>query len=187
MNWIADLRRITQDYHEAFGELSEEQLNWKPAPEVWSVGQVIDHVMVTNSTYLPILAALRAGTYQPHFNARFGFLASLFGKMILRSVQPESKRKQKTFPPFEPSRSAIPGDIVARFETHQARLAQEIENTHGLLDRVVSSPANRAIVLRLTRVFDILVAHERRHLAQAKAVLDALSLTSPLLHSRGSL
>ncbi len=172
MEWISELPLITRDYHEAFGELSEAQLNWKPSADRWSVGQGIDHVITTNTAYFPIFAGIKAGTYQPHFNARFGFLANSFGKMILSSVQPEATRKNKTFPPFESSQSTIPGDIVAKFAAHQAQLAREIEGAQGFLDRVVSSPANRMVVLRVDRVFDIIVAHERRHLLQAKAVLE---------------
>lgn len=175
MEWISELQEITREYRAAFGGLSAEQLNWKPSPDIWSVGQGIDHVMVTNATYFPALEALRSGTYRPHFNARFAFLAGFFGKMILGSVQPEAKRKQKTFPPFEPSQSTVQTDILAKFEVHQARLAREIADSQGLLERVVSSPANRAIVLRVDKVFDILIAHERRHLQQAKSVVAKLT------------
>lgn len=175
MEWVSELPQITREYREAFGGLSEAQLNWKHGADRWSVGQGIDHVITTNTAYFPIFAGTKAGTYQPHFNARFGFLANLFGKMILSSVQPEATCKNKTFPPFEPSQSTIPGDIVARFAAHQAQLAREIEGARGFLDRVVSSPANRMVVLRVDRVFDIMVAHERRHLQQAKGVLARLT------------
>ena len=176
MEWTGELQQITREYQRAFGGLNEAQLNWKPSAERWSVGQGIDHVITTNATYFPILAGIKAGSYQPHFNARLGFLVKFFGKMILGSVQPEAKRKNKTFPPFEPSRSTIPGDIVARFAAHQAQLVQEIEGASAILDRVVSSPANRMVVLRVDRVFDIIVAHECRHLQQALALRDQIKL-----------
>jgi hypothetical protein len=169
--WTDPLARITQEYKTAFHSLSAGQLNWKPSPDRWSIGQVIDHVIATNSTYFPIIEEIKNGTYKPHFNAKFGFLANFFGKLLLRSVQPEAQRKIKTFPPFEPSQSALPADIVAKFEAHQAKLIQEINGAQSILDRVVSSPANRIVVYRLDRAFDIVVAHERRHLLQAKAVL----------------
>jgi hypothetical protein len=171
MEWISQLQEITRDYQSAFGGLSEAQLNWKPSADEWSVGQGIDHVITTNAAYFPVLAAIKAGTYQPHFNARFGFLATFFGNLVLGAVQPEAKRKVKTGPVFEPRQSAIPADIVARFAAHQAQFQKEIENAGGILDRVVSSPMNRAVVYRVSRAFDILVAHERRHLQQAKAVM----------------
>ena len=171
MHWYSDLESITKEYVEAFGRLTADQLNWKPSPERWSVGQVMDHVIVTNETYFPILAQLRAGTYRPHFNARIGFLATFFGKMILKSVQPETKRKSKTFPVFQPSSSAIAEDIVPRFEAHQSRVIREVTASEELLGRVISSPVNAAVVYRLSTAFDIVVAHERRHFLQAKQVV----------------
>jgi hypothetical protein len=37
-------------------------------------------------------------------------------------------------------------------------------------ETVISSPANRFIVYKIGRAFDIIVAHEERHLNQAKEV-----------------
>jgi hypothetical protein len=39
---------------------------------------------------------------------------------------------------------------------------------------VISSPANKYIVYKLETAFDIIVAHEERHLEQAKEVLSVL-------------
>jgi len=39
---------------EEFGSLTATQLNKKPAPEKWSIGQVFDHLIIYNSTYYPI-------------------------------------------------------------------------------------------------------------------------------------
>ena len=175
MEWIGQLQQITREYQSAFAGLSEAQLNWKPSAERWSVAQVIDHVITTNAAFFPVLTAVKAGTYQPHFNARFGFLVNVFGNLVLSAVQPEATRKVKTAPVFEPRHSAIPAGILAESEAHQAQLQKEIEAAGAVLDRVVSSPMNRAVVYRVSRAFEILVAHERRHLQQAKGVLARLT------------
>lgn len=174
MKWSDELQQITREYQSSFEDLSEAQLNWKPNAQQWSVGQIIDHVITTNAAFFPVLAELKAGTYQPHFNARFGFLVNFFGNLVLGAVQPEAKRKVKTAPVFEPRQSQIPADILVRFKAHQARLEKEIESSAGILEKVVSSPMNRAVVYRVGRAFEILVAHERRHLQQAKGVLALL-------------
>src|SRR6516164_4689892 len=33
--------------------LSNEQLNWQPAPGSWSVGQCLEHLCIMNEVYLP--------------------------------------------------------------------------------------------------------------------------------------
>lgn len=35
-----------------YSSLSENQFNWKPSAEVWSVGECINHLIVTNELYL---------------------------------------------------------------------------------------------------------------------------------------
>jgi hypothetical protein len=81
----------------------------------------------------------------------------------------------KTFPIWEPTSSHVPPDIWEKWEAQQAAMKSLIQSSHDLLDKgtVISSPANKNIVYKLETAFDIIVAHERRHLEQALE-LDAL-------------
>ncbi|MEX1122522.1 MAG: DinB family protein, partial [Balneolales bacterium] len=117
--WIDEIDNITGRYKQAFGNLSNEQLNWKPNEKTWSIAQIMDHIVVLNETYYPIFDALRQGRYKASFMSRFGFMVNLFGNLILKSVQPDSRKKVKTFPIWEPANSEIKGDILKRFEDHQ--------------------------------------------------------------------
>lgn len=174
--WTDQLDKNTHDFSKNFGSLDHEQLNWKPDPQTWSIAQNVDHLIVTNSTYFPIFEAVRNGSYELPFLARFDFIVSFFGKSVLKAVQPDRKNKMKTFSLWEPSKSEICADIVEKFEVHQRDLKQLIERSSGLLDKgaIISSPANKMIVYRLETAFDIIVTHEQRHLNQAKEVLTLL-------------
>ena len=44
------------------GPLTPEQLNWKPAPEKWSVGQCLEHLAISNEVYQPPIAEALAGS-----------------------------------------------------------------------------------------------------------------------------
>jgi hypothetical protein len=177
-NWTDAIEGISQEFRGAFGNLTATQLNWKPGPDQWSVGQVMEHLILTNEPYFGVLAQMRAGTYRAHPIGKLSFIVNLFGKLILNAVQPQTERKTKTFPVFQPAQSDVPVDILRKFEANQVKLVQEIKNSDGLLGRVVSSPAKAFIVYRLDRAFDIIVAHERRHLLQAKRVMQEMSRTS---------
>ena len=174
--WILQIDQNTTDFKTAFGLLSFDQLNWKPNPGAWSIGQNIDHLIVINKTYFPIIDEIRAGTYKTNWVGKIGFLVKFFGNMILKSVQPATTRKIKTFPIWEPALSDIPADVLQKFEAHQQELKELIANSSDLLDQrtVISSPANANIVYTLDRAFDIIVTHEQRHLQQAKQVLAQL-------------
>lgn len=171
-NWIAQLDDITRQSLTEFGRLTSEQLNWKPDSNTWSIAQNIDHLIVVNETYFPVLASLKAGTYRTPFVGKIGFWVSFLGKTVLKAVQPDRRSKMKTFPIWEPSTSMKIDNVMTRFEIHQNELKQKIAEAKTLIDQgvVISSPANRNIVYTLETAFDIIVAHEQRHLEQAKEV-----------------
>lgn len=176
-NWTATLGNITKQCQTEFGGLATEQLNWKPNSGTWSIAQNIDHLIVVNETYYPVLTSLKDETYKTPFIAKIGFIVSFLGKTVLKAVQPDRRKKMKTFPIWEPSESKVGDDILKRFEVHQNELKQKIENAKELVERgiVISSPANRNIVYKLETAFDIIVSHERRHFEQAKEILSLLS------------
>jgi hypothetical protein len=175
-NWTSTLDNITKQIQTEFGTLTKEQLNWKPNASTWSIAQNLDHLIVVNETYYPVLASLKEGTYKTPFIAKIGFIVSFLGKTVLKAVLPDRQKKMKTFAIWEPSTSRVREDILERFEIHQNELKQKIEEAKGLVgqDVVISSPANRNIVYKLETAFDIIVSHEQRHLEQAKEILAML-------------
>ncbi len=172
-NWSEQIEQNTQNFVETFGKLTAEQLNWKPNAQTWSIAQNIDHLIVINSTYFPVIESIRKGTYKTPFLAKLGFVVSFFGKMILKAVQPDRKKKMKTFPIWEPSKSEIPIGILDRFKDHQSELKKLIENSKDLVEKgtIISSPANKNIVYKLEKAFEIIVTHEERHFEQSREIL----------------
>jgi DinB family protein len=166
----------TNGFKQSFGKLSAQQLNFKPNAQTWSIAQNIDHLIVINETYYPVIKSLRQGVYKTPFIGKLGFVVNFLGKMILGSVQPDRSRKMKTFPIWEPSKSEIGVDILTRFEKHQTELKNLISGCQDLLEKgtVISSPANKNIVYKLETAFDIITTHEQRHLEQAREVLARL-------------
>lgn len=167
---------ITNDFMREFRNLNSEQLNWKPDSDTWSIAQNIDHLIVINESYYPVIQSLRDRSFKLPFFGKLGFLVNFFGKFILKSVQPDRKRKMKTFPMWEPSKSEIDADILVRFQKHQTELKELIDNCKDLLESgtVISSPVNKNIVYPLETAFDIIVTHEQRHFEQAKELLRLL-------------
>lgn len=180
-NWIAQLDTVTVQFLENFRSLSSEQLNWKPNSQTWSIAQNIQHLIVVNETYYPVLHALKAGTYKTPFIAKFSFMVSFLGRTVLNAVKPDRKKKMKTFPIWEPALSQIEGDILKSFENHQNELKKQIEAANELIEKeiIISSPANRHIVYSLATAFDIIVSHEQRHFEQAKEVLQLIEKQTP--------
>ena len=181
-DWASILDGITEHFVGHFGSLSVEQLNWKPNSQTWSIAQNINHLIVVNESFYPILTLLKAGTYKPPFIAKFGFLVSFLSKKLLDAVQPDRKKKVKTFPIWQPKVSHIKAGVLQAFEKHQNELKQHIETSKAFVEKgaIIASPANRNIVYKLETAFDIIVFHEQRHLEQAKEVFQLqINNTSP--------
>lgn len=174
-HWITRIDRLTEDFKNDFGSLTAEQLNWKQHTGSWSIAQNVHHLIVINETYYPIVSQLRANTHTVPWIGKIGFMRRFFARVILNSVQPDRKRKMKTFPLWEPSASTIGADILHKFEAHQESLKKLIHDSSDLLDRgvILSSPANKNIVYTLADAFEIIVTHEARHLEQAREVYRA--------------
>ncbi len=171
-SWSEHIDNITQNFMETFGDLSFEQLNWKPNSETWSIAQNMEHLMLINETYFAEIESIRKGTYQLPLSGKIGFLVSLFGKTVLNAVRADRKKKMKTFSIWEPAGSEISLDILHRFEDHQAKLKGVIRNSKDLLERgtIISSPVNKNIVYTLEKAFEIIVTHEKRHFEQANEI-----------------
>ncbi|MBS0000923.1 MAG: DinB family protein [Cyclobacteriaceae bacterium] len=178
-HWNHKIQKTTASIMTEFGKLSEEDLNWKPGPDRWSIAQVMDHVMTTNESYFPIFDQIKEDTYTTPLMGRIPFITSMMGKMILKYVNPGMKKKTKTFRPWEPAQSRISADITGRFQQHQQDLMVRINSLEKYLDRkyIISSPINRNIVYSLDDAIEIIVAHEERHLNQAREVLEARKLS----------
>jgi hypothetical protein len=172
---IADANAIAADAERTFGQLTREQLNWKPGADQWSVAQCFEHLITINRAYTPQLRLIEQGAYAPTWRDHVPVLARLFGSMILRAVQPESQRKFKAAPHVAPSTGPIDGDIIARFTTHQQEVIEHMTMTgsRDLRTVVVTSPVAPIAFYSALDAFRILVAHERRHMAQAERVITA--------------
>jgi len=180
--WTLHLDKITIDFQREFGSLSPAELNWKHKPDRWSIAQNIDHLIVINSTYFPIIDALRTGDYKPHFITKFKFVVDRSGQYLLDAVQPDPVKKFKALPMWQPRNTPADGTILEQFEQHQESLTQLISDSYDLLDQdaVICSPANRLIVYKLSTAFDIILAHEKRHFEQALRVLELARRPRPV-------
>src|SRR5215471_5819568 len=93
---VADLSAHDQTAKTLVAGLTEEQLNWQPAPGSWSVGQCLEHLCITNEAYLPpIYAALKGKTHSQVEQITPGWL----GRWFIRSfVEPSPNTRRVRAP-----------------------------------------------------------------------------------------
>jgi len=169
MNIENSLDEITERFLVQFKGLSSPELNWKPSPEKWSIAQILDHIITINESYYPTFDALLKDEYKLSFLAKIGFLVNWFGNIILKSVEPNRRKKIKTFSIWEPSKSDINEDILNHFLIHQKELKKRLSQLEKHIEdgSVIASPANKNIVYKLSKAIEIIISHEIRHYNQA--------------------
>jgi uncharacterized damage-inducible protein DinB len=152
-----------------FSTLSLPQLNWKPAEESWSIGQCLDHLVVSDCLYFPAFKKISEGKQEMTFWENWSPLSGLFGKMLENQVQEKVGKKINTPQQFAPSQGNIDLGILERFYKHLDTLLEyiadfikkDIDKTH------ITSPVSKVVTYSLRRAITILIQHEHRHINQA--------------------
>ena len=173
-NLIAAADNIAAEAQQTFGDLTAQQLNWKPNAESWSIGQCFDHLMTANESYFPIIEQIIKGEKPRTFWESLPVLPTFFGWMLIKYLSPESTKKLKAPDVFKPSSSDIDPNIINNFVRQQNQLTFLMRQTAELDLRhtKITSPAVRFVTYSLMDCYAILVVHEKRHLQQARRVLN---------------
>lgn len=170
---LIELQKISVDAQETFGKLSPAQINWRPSAASWSVGQCFEHLIVTNDLYFPNIQKVIDGEHRNNFFSKIPFAADLIAVLMKNSLNPEQKRKMKTFKIFEPAARDVSDAIVDDFVENQRKLTALVEavkdfDVHQIK---ISEPVGAWLNLRLDDAFEILAMHEKRHFKQAEKVI----------------
>lgn len=169
---IGQASAIANETNSTFGHLSSSQLNWKPGADRWSIAQCFDHLVTTNQGYFPIFDQILQGQRKTSLLERVPVLPSMWGRLAVKSLDPNTKRKLKAPRNIQPSNSDIDGQILKDFIGQQNHIVEYMTGMKELnLDRiVVTSPILAIMTYSLMDAFRIIVVHERRHFQQAKNV-----------------
>lgn len=170
---IAEAEKISEDAENTFANLSGEQINWKPGAEIWSVGQCFEHLIVTNSLYFPNIQKVFDGTHRNNFFSKIPFATGLIAFLMKNSLNPNQKRKMKTFKIFEPAKSNISKTIIKDFIENQREFIGLINaaKTFDVHKIKIAEPLSPTLNLRLGDAFEILLMHEQRHFLQAERII----------------
>lgn len=171
---VSQAAAISHDAQKVFGGLSKDQLNWKPGAERWSVAQCFAHLITSNSGYLPLIDDVLKGQKKSSVWQKLPFVPGMWGKLLIKSLDPAQTRKMKAPKKFQPSQSDVSGSIIHDFVTQQGQLLEKMQATANLdLERIViTSPAASFVTYSLMDAYRIIVVHERRHFQQAQRVTE---------------
>lgn len=148
------------------GSLSSEQFNWQPAPDRWSIGQNLQHVVLVGRDYFVPLDTAIAEAKERSAAGRSPYRQGVIGTWLVRSQEPPVKRRIPTLRRMHPPASLQCDVVLAEFDAFHQQLERRIELTRDVdLDAGrMHSPLLRLVRLTVGQAMAGLLGHSRRHL-----------------------
>ena len=170
----AGLDAVAADTQSTFGALDARQLNWRPDSTRWSVAQCFEHLLTANRLMADAAQAALDGKPRSVWQ-RLPVLPGVFGRMLVRSQAPQSTRKFKASPLATPAASDIAPDILQRFIAQNNELVRWFRGMDGSRagSVVMTSPFVSFIVYSVLDGARLVLAHDHRHIEQARRVTQA--------------
>jgi len=171
-NILGKLQEAKQKAAAAFSELSTEQINWKPAPESWSMAQCLQHLIESDGNYYTVLENIADGKYKKSLWQKITPLTAWWGRIFIKQLSEEVKRKLKAPRAATPSSSTLSREIVDRYQEHLDIFMDHISKCRNAdLDKtILTSPFLKIVTYSLRNMLQFLSQHEHRHLNQAMRV-----------------
>lgn len=162
-------------------DLDEEQLNWRPDEQSWSIAQCLDHLNVTSRVYLaPMLQAIEEARRKG--SARKGPIRpGFFGRWFVATMEPPPKRKLPAPRKIVPAVRKNKAELIEDWRRAQAELDAVLRDASGidLNGTRFVNPFISLIRFSVGTGFQVLAAHERRHLWQAGQVRERAEFPQP--------
>lgn len=147
----------------------------------WTAIQALEHLNMYNRYYLPAIETA-IGESKTGRSAWFnsGTLGNYFTNMMKPTDVFQVKNKMKTQKSYNPPAALNAEKVIAEFQQHQEKLTQLLEaaRTHDMNSIRIPISVSKFIKLKLGDTFRFLIAHEQRHLIQARNAIHALGIAT---------
>jgi hypothetical protein len=157
------------------------KLNYCPAEGSWSVAQVLEHLNAYNRYYLPAIEKSMIHISKDT-SAWFvpGFWGNYFTKMMMPKNVYEIKNKMKAMKSYIPSKGLNVDAVFKEFFQHQNKLLQllDVAKRRNLDSIRIPISISKLIRFKLGDTFRFIIAHEQRHMIQARNAIKAVGVAT---------
>lgn len=165
------IQAIENRADELCAALDDRSFSWSPEPGRWSVGECLEHLNLTAQAFLPLLdRAIDDGV--PARDPAAAIRPGLLGRGFIYILEPPAKGRVKAPKSVRPPRELSMTTVKTRFTDAHQELADRIRRAGSIeLNRTkMRHPAIPVVRFSVGEIFEIVLAHERRHLWQAEKV-----------------
>lgn len=156
---LAELDRTRTGVVESTKGLSEAQWKFKPAPDRWSVAEVLEHIVVVEEFLLDNTS--KKVMQSPAGKADRDYKS--IDKLVLSAI-PDRSHKAQAPEPMLPTGRWSPQETLDRFLKIRGRTVEFLESTPDLRDHVTDSPLGQPLDAYQWLLF--ISAHSERHTKQ---------------------
>ena len=177
---ITDVRRIKTSA-EFFQNSDQTKLTYSPDKQKWSIVQILEHLNAYNRHYIPLMEKeLTVVTHDNNAWFESGYWGEKFTKMMKPNNVYQVKNKMKAMKAYTFSNNLNIGTVLKEFLGHQDKLLQllELAKSKDLNGIRIPITLTTLIKLRLGDMLRFLIAHEQRHMIQARNTLRETGVTT---------
>ncbi|MCH2042887.1 MAG: DinB family protein [Saprospiraceae bacterium] len=172
------LSQVAKDY---FGDLNEEQLNWRPQLNGWSIAECLEHLNRISATYLVrteqyIQKSITKRKLSKKYFESNWLTNSIINKITLgddnrpRTYMRALKQYDPAYKSKNEASSLLPGqNVLEQFLSSQKQLLELLKLSEQV-NLKVKIPTHYFFKLPLGDVLRFLVRHTERHIVQAQRV-----------------
>ena len=171
LNDLAQDVRKVKESAEFLNQTDKTKLVYCPGEGRWSVVQILEHLNAYNRHYLPAIEKeLSVVTYDTDSWFTSGYWGEKFTKMMKPTNVYEVKNKMKTQKKMSFPNSLHVETVMKEFLEGQDKLLRLLEMAKGRNLAKIKIPItiSKMIRLRLGDTFRFVIAHEQRHMMQAR-------------------
>lgn len=152
---------------------SDEAFHWAPGPNRWSAGQCLEHLNISYRSLLPPMRQAAERVRASGRRAKRATQHSFFMRWFIKDMEPPPKRRYQTGPGFVPPSSLSREKVLAEFTALHDEMLRLLEQVDGydLGGAKVQSPFAKWLKYKLGSAIALQMAHDRRHLWQAREAL----------------
>jgi hypothetical protein len=155
--------------------LSEQQFHWQPdGGRAWGVALCLDHLATANRVYGDAMLPGIERARQQSWTRRGPIASTVWGRWFINSMEPPVKRRGSAPAKIRPAARGSRAEVLAAYHDAHRRIRELIETCAGLdVNRATfTNPFLSWVKVRVGTGFRIMAAHDRRHLWQARRVLE---------------
>lgn len=118
------MKKSRQEFLESVEKLSDAQWNYKPSPERWSVGEVAEHILLSEGLLFGNVEKALASPANPDWEKQTAGKAAFIEK-----VMPDRSRKATAPEAIQPKSNMTRAEIISRYKDARAKTIKFTEGT----------------------------------------------------------